>query len=81
MTKDEFRKILQKQYGHRPYYYRHEPETAQIRGETPGTMANTDRKVGLIPFYVGKHAAYETGSLIAYGVSRFREDETDPYKS
>jgi len=73
MTRDEFRESLIKAYGGRPYYYRYDKECAEIRGERKISMANSDRKHGLKPFYIGRLAAYPTEQLIAYAVSRFSE--------
>ena len=60
MTRDEFKALLIQTYGGRPYYFRHDKECAEIRGERKISMANADRKHGLKPFYIGRLAAYPT---------------------
>ena len=71
MTREEFKAALIRTYSKRPYYFRHDAECQQIRGEKAISMANSDRKHGLKPFYIGRLAAYPTQQLIDYACSRF----------
>lgn len=71
-NKEEFRQVLITTYGHRPFYFRAEPECKILRAKTPAAMANDDSAGrGIRPFYVGKKAAYPTPALIELAVKRF----------
>jgi hypothetical protein len=74
MDKEQFRKVLTETYGHRPFYFRTDPECKVIRAKTPAAMANEDSTGrGIRPFYVGKKAAYPTPELIELAVKRFSD--------
>lgn len=69
---EEFRQALIATYGHRPFYFRTEPECKILRAKTPAAMANDDSAGrGIRPFYVGRRAAYQTPELIEHAVKRF----------
>jgi hypothetical protein len=72
MTREEFKQLLIDTYGHRPFYFRTEPECQIMRAKKPPAQANADSNgTGLTPFYLGRKAAYKTADLIENAVSRF----------